>query len=85
MSCHSWTGVRWWQDREANAEGRQSLPQIQGQEEFMAQGMHSLDTLHTRLELDTRVILDFNLRLNHIHMVPAPSVHEAWCKAVLYQ
>ena len=40
MPCHSGPGLWWWQDREANAEGWQGVPQVQGQEEFMAQGKH---------------------------------------------
>ena len=38
MPCHSWTGVRWWTNREAHAEGRARIPQVQGEEELMAQG-----------------------------------------------
>ncbi len=38
MPRHDWPGGRRWQDREAHAEGRQCLPQVQGQEEQLAQG-----------------------------------------------
>jgi len=39
IPCHSRAGVRWWTNREAHAEGRTGVPQVQGQEEFMAQGL----------------------------------------------
>ena len=45
MPRHDWPGGRWWQDREAHAEGRQCLPQVQGQEEQLAQGMSPLPRL----------------------------------------
>ena len=38
MPRHDWPGGRGRQDREAHAEGRQCLPQVQGQEEQLAQG-----------------------------------------------
>ncbi len=46
MPCHSRAGVRWWTNREANAEGRAGVPQVQGQEEFMAQGLCLLRSTH---------------------------------------
>lgn len=49
MPCHSRTGVRWWTNREAHAEGRAGIPQVQGQEEFMAQGLCCFQFTHCLL------------------------------------
>lgn len=41
MPCNSWSGIWRWANREANAKGRAGVPQIQGQEKLMAQGLSS--------------------------------------------
>lgn len=38
VPCNSWSGVWRWTNREAHAEGRPGVPQVQGQEKLMAQG-----------------------------------------------
>ena len=81
MPCNSRTGVWWWANREAHAEGRPCLPQVQGQEDLMAKG----DALATKLHVAFEALPTWLFRLVSTALLKcgASVLHLADCRDAL--